>query len=243
MKHILDRYKSAFDAGIGKLKGMKGKLTLPEDARPKNTYITSVCGHMIEKDGLHKSDEKTNAVEKAPKPENVSQLRSFLGLLNYYHRFLPNLASVLGPLNELLQNNKKWMWTSKCDDSFAKVKELIISEQVMCHYNPALPVRLATDASLYGIGAELSHVMEDGTERPIAYASRTLTKAEKAYSQIDKEALSIYWGVQKFHTYLFGRHFTLITDHKPLVSIFHPEKQLPAMTTARLCFTPCPKQV
>lgn len=76
--------------------------------------------------------------------------------------------------------------------------------------------------------------MEDGTERPITYASRSLTKAEKAYSQIDKEALSIYWGVQKFHTYLYGRHFTLITDHKPLVSIFHPEKQLPAMTTARL---------
>lgn len=76
--------------------------------------------------------------------------------------------------------------------------------------------------------------MEDGTERPIAYKSRSLTKAEKAYSQIDKDALSIYWGVQEFHTYLYGRHFTLITDHKPLVSIFHPGKRLPAMTTARL---------
>lgn len=194
----------------------------------------SYCGHVIDKAGLHKSNEKTNAVENAPTPENVSQLRSFLGLVNYYHRFLPNLATVVGPLNELLQNNKKWTWTAKCDDAFAKVKELITSEQVLCHYNPTLPVRLATDASPYGIGAVLSHVMEDGTERPIAYASRSLTKAEKAYSQIDKEALSIYWGVQKFHTYLYGRHFTLITDHKPLVSIFHPEKQLPAMTTARL---------
>lgn len=90
----------------------------------------SYCGHVIDKDGLHKSDEKTN--ERAPKPENVSQLRSFLGLVIYYHSFLPNLASVLGPLNELLQNNKKWVWTTKCDDSFAKVKELIISEQVQC---------------------------------------------------------------------------------------------------------------
>lgn len=111
---------------------------------------------MIDKDGSHKSDEKTNAVEKAPKPENVSQLH-FLGLVNYYHSFLPNLASMLGPLNKLLQNNKKWEWTSKCDDPFAK--ELIISEQVLCHYNPALPVRLATDASSYGIGAVLSHVI------------------------------------------------------------------------------------
>lgn len=159
----------------------------------------SFCGHVIDKDGLHKSDEKTN--ERAPKPENVSQLRSFLGLVNYYHSFLPNLASVLGPLNELLQNNKKWVWTTKCDDSFAKVKELIISEQVLCHYNSALPVRLATDASPYGIGAVLSHVMEDGTERPIAYASRTLTKAEKAYSQIDKEALSINLTVRKLTSF------------------------------------------
>lgn len=151
----------------------------------------SYCGHVIDKDGLHKSDEKTN--ERAPKPENVSQLRSFLGLVNYYHSFLPNLASVLGP--------QCWVWTTKCDDSFAKVKELIISEQVLCHYNPALPVRLATDASPYGIGAVLSHVMEDGTERPIAYASRTLTKAEKAYSQIDKEALSINLTVRKLTSF------------------------------------------
>lgn len=91
-------------------------------------FKISYSGHVIDKDGLHKSDEKTN--ERAPKPENVSQLRSFLGLVNYYHSFLPNLASVMGPLNELLQNNKKWVWTTKCDDSFAKVKELIISEQV-----------------------------------------------------------------------------------------------------------------
>lgn len=159
----------------------------------------SYSGHVIDKDGLHKSDEKTN--ERAPTPENVSQLRSFLGLVIYYHSFLPNLASVLGPLNELLQNNKKWVWTTKCDDSFAKVKELIISEQVLCHYNSALPVRLATDASPYGIGAVLSHVMKDGTERPIAYAFRTLTKAEKAYSQIDKEALSINLTVRKLTSF------------------------------------------
>lgn len=82
-----------------------------------------------------------------------------MGLVNYYHSFLPNLASVLGPLNKLLQNNKKSIWTSKCEDSFAKVKELLISEQVLCHYNPALLVRLATDASSYGIGAVLSHVI------------------------------------------------------------------------------------
>ncbi|XP_033733620.1 uncharacterized protein K02A2.6-like [Pecten maximus] len=114
------------------------------------------------------------------------------------------------------------------------VKDLITSEQVLCHYNPELPVKLACDASPYGLGAVLSHIMPDDSERPIAFASRSLTKAEKAYSQIDKEALGLYWGIKKFHTYLHGRRFTLMTDHKPLVSILHPQKSIPAMTAARL---------
>ena len=76
--------------------------------------------------------------------------------------------------------------------------------------------------------------MDDGTERPTAFASRSLTKAERAYSQIDKEALALYWGVVKFHTYLYGRRFTLVTDHKPLVSILNPNAGIPAMTAARL---------
>ena len=111
---------------------------------------------------------------------------------------------------------------------------MITSEQVLTHYDPGLPVRLACDASPTGIGAVLSHVMLDGSERPVAFASRSLTKTERRYAQIDKEALSIVWGVKRFHVYLFGRQFTLLTDHKPLTSIFHPEKGVPAMTAARL---------
>jgi hypothetical protein len=76
--------------------------------------------------------------------------------------------------------------------------------------------------------------MGDNTERPIAYASRSLTKTEKHYSQIDKEALALVWGVKKFHTYIFARHFTLRTDHKPLTAIFSPTKAIPATTAARL---------
>ena len=108
------------------------------------------------------------------------------------------------------------------------------SEQVLTHYDPVLPVKLACDASPTGIGAVLSHVMPDGSERPVAFASRSLTKTERKYAQIDKEALSIVWGVKRFHVYLYGRRFTLITDHKPLTAIFHPEKGVPAMTAARL---------
>ena len=105
---------------------------------------------------------------------------------------------------------------------------------VLTHYDPERPLTLACDASPIGIGAVLSHIMDDGSERPISFASCTLSKTEKNYSQIDKEALGLVWGVKKFHLYLFGHHFTLVTDHEPLTSIFHPKKGIPAMTVARL---------
>ncbi|KAM7438769.1 hypothetical protein ABFA07_011747 [Porites harrisoni] len=111
---------------------------------------------------------------------------------------------------------------------------MMTSEQVLTHYDPSLPLRLAFDASPVGIGAVLSYVMNDGTERPIAFASRTLTKTEQGYTQIDKEALAIFWVVKKFHVYFFGRSLTLYTDHQPLTSIFHPHKSIPVVTAARL---------
>lgn len=96
-------------------------------------------------------------------------------------------------------------------------------------------MKLAADASPYGIGSVLYCVFPDGSERPIAFESRTLNRAEKSYSQIDKEAFALYWGVRKFNSYLYGHKFTLVTDHKPLLSIFNPKKKsLPVVTAARL---------
>ena len=192
------------------------------------------CGHEIDRNGLHKCQSKIDAVVNAPKIENVEQLRSFLGLVQYYSRFLPNLSTILRPLHELLETGKKWKWTQQCEDAVNEVKRLITSDLVLTHYNPELPVTLACDASSYGLGCVLNHVMPDGEERPIAFASRTLNNAEKRYSQIDKEALAIVWGVKKMHLYLTGRHFTLITDHRPLLSIFSPSKGVNATTAARL---------
>ena len=104
----------------------------------------------------------------------------------------------------------------------------------MVHFDAKLPLILATDASLVGLGAVLSHRYPDGTDRPITFASRTLSKSEKLYSQIDKEATAIYWGLKKFFQFCYGRKFILITDHKPLVTIFSPTKPLPAMTATRM---------
>ena len=142
------------------------------------------------------------------------------------------------PLNQLLKSNTKWNWGKHwgkhCDNAFAQVKQKLVSNQLLVHYNPKLPLQLATDASPYGVGAVIFHIFENGDERPIAYASRTLTTAEQKYSQIEKEALSIVFGIQKFHQYLYARHFTLLTDHKPLVAIFNPSKAIPPLSAARM---------
>lgn len=192
------------------------------------------CGHEVDVQGLHKREDKVEAIVNAPPPKDVKDVRSFLGLVNYYNKFLPNLATVIQPLNQLLGRESKWNWSKDCEKAFLKAKEMITSDQVLTHYDPNLPLRLACDASPVGIGAVLSHVFKDGAERPIAFASRSLRKAERNYSQIDKEALALVLGVKKFHVYLFGREFELCTDHQLLTSIFHPEKGIPAMTAARL---------
>lgn len=191
-------------------------------------------GHIIDKNGLSKTPEKIEAVLKAPRPKNISELRSWLGLVNYYGKFFKNLSSKLHPLYKLLQKDVKFTWAKDQENAFQLIKDEITSDEVLVPYDPDLPILLSTDASPNGIGVVLSHVMPDNTERPIAYASRSLTPAEKNYSQIDKEATAIYWGVLRFFQYLYGRKFTLITDHKPLVSIFSPDKQLPILSAQRL---------
>ena len=192
------------------------------------------CGHRLDREGIHKTQDKIEAVTRTPSPQNVSQLRSFLGLINYYNRFLPNLSTQLAPLYHLLKKGQKWCWSRHCQQSFEAVKELVSSDQMLVFYNPKLPIKLSCDASPYGLGAVLSHVLEDGQERPVAFASRSLSRAEENYSQIDKETLALVWGIKHFHQYLWGVKFTLETDHKPLVSIFSPSKIISATAAARL---------
>ncbi|CAG2207359.1 unnamed protein product [Mytilus edulis] len=202
----------------------------------ESTLIRGVtfCGHVIDKHGLHKTPDKIEAIRNAPAPENVSQLKSILGLINYYAKFLPDLSATLSPLHNLLRKDITWRWTKECQEAFDKVKDLVTSDMILTHFNPELPVTLACDASPYGLGAVISHRYPNGSDRPIAFASRSLAPAEKNYSQIDKEALGIIWGIKKFHSYLYGRKFKLITDHQPLIYIFNPQKGVSVTASARL---------
>ena len=184
-------------------------------------------GHCIDSEGLHATEGKLQAILKAPSLRNVQELRSFLGLVNYYGKFIPNLSTVLHPLNDLLRQNVRWKWTAACEQAFAAAKQGLASSKVLTHYDPALPLKMAGDASAYGVGAVISHIMPDGTERPIAFASRTLSTSERNYAQVEKEALSLVFGIRRFHNYLYGRTFTLVTDHKPLTSILGSKKCSP----------------
>ena len=191
-------------------------------------------GHVIDKEGIHPVEKKVEAIVSAKTPENIEQLQSFLGMVNYYGKFIPNLSTIAAPLNRLRQKNVHWKWTEEEDKACKALKKLLGSAKVLVHYNPKLPLKLDCDASSVGIGAVLSHIQRDGSERPIAYASRSLTKAERNYSQIEREALSIVWGIKKFHLYLYLNKFTLVTDHKPLTTLFNPDKALPVLASGRI---------
>ena len=143
--------------------------------------------------------------------------------MNYYGKFLPDSSTVVAPLYQLLQKNTKWSWGPNQSKAFESVKKLLTSERLLVHCDPSKELFLACDASPYGVGAVLSHKGSDGKERPIAFASR---------SQLEKEGLAIVFGVKKFHQYIFGRRFTILSDHKPLQHIFKETSAIPPMASA-----------
>ena len=197
-------------------------------------HSVEYLGHVVDAEGIHPTTEKLEAISEAPSPTNVTELRSFLRLLNYYGKFIPNASTVLHPLNELLRKEIPWKWTEDCEKAYKASKSQLMESTLLVHYDVNRELRLACDASAYGSGAVISHVMPDGQERPVAFASRTLSASERNYAQIEREALSLIYGVKKFHKYLIGRKFTLITDHKPLTTIFNPESAIHTLAAARM---------
>ncbi|PNF18074.1 hypothetical protein B7P43_G03322 [Cryptotermes secundus] len=176
-------------------------------------------GHVITKDGVRPDERKVEAVRNFPVPTCTRTLKSFLGLAGYYRRFLPNFSRIAKPLTELLKKNTPYVWDDKTDKAFNTLKELLITEPLLQYPDFTRPFVLTTDASNEAIGAVLSQG-SIGKDLPIAYASRTLNSAEKNYPTIEKELLAIVWGCKHFRQYLYGRKFTIVTDHRPLTWIF-----------------------
>jgi hypothetical protein len=210
--------------------GFKLQATKCEFFKPSIKYL----GQVVNREGVRLDEEGTEAIRKAPEPRNKEELRSFLGLVNHYRKFVRNMSSICGPLNQLLEKNRRWEWSKECRRAFRQIlATLTAQENLLVHYNPESKLVLAVDASPIGVGAVISHEV-DGVDRPIEFASRSLTTAERNYSQIDREALAIVFGVKRFHQYLYGRKFVLWTDNLPLSHIMSLKKGIPSLAAARI---------
>ncbi|XP_055590830.1 uncharacterized protein K02A2.6-like [Uranotaenia lowii] len=198
--------------------------------QPQIKYL----GYLLDRHGLRPDPAKVQAINEMPAPVDVSGVRSFLGAMNYYGKFVPNMRTLRFPLDELLKAGAKFNWTPACQESFTKFKEILTSNLLLTHYNPRLDIVVSADASSVGVGATISHRFPDGSVKVIQHAARALTPAEKNYSQPDREGLAIIFATTKFHKMIFGRHFLLKTDHAPLLRIFGSKKGIPVYTSNRL---------
>ncbi|XP_055633598.1 uncharacterized protein K02A2.6-like [Toxorhynchites rutilus septentrionalis] len=177
-------------------------------------------GYLLDQNGLRPDPSKIQVITDMPPPTDVKGVRSFLGAINYFGKFVPSMRSLRFPLDELLKVEKKFSWTPEY--------------LLLTHYNPNLDIIVSADASSVGIGATISHRFPNGALKVVQHASRALTPAEKNYSQPDHEGLAIIFAVTRFHKMIFGRRFLLQTDHAPLLRIFGSKKGIPVYTSNRL---------
>ena len=141
----------------------------------------------------------------------------------------PNLSIITAPLHQLTTKDTPWNWNKKAQEAFDNLKTILSNDRVPAHYDPSKQIGISCDASACGIETVLFHRYPDGSERPISNVSKSLTDAQRNYSQIQKEALAIVFALKKFHQFLYGRRFILVTDHKPLLALFGPTKPTPAL--------------
>ena len=180
-------------------------------AKQKVEYL----GHVVTPDGVQPNPEKVRVVQDFPVPKNSKQLRTFMGLANYYRRFVKGFPHIASPLNALTKKGVKFEWTEACSEAFDKLKRALVSAPILAYPNFKEEFLLFVDASSTGIGFTLAQ-KQNGKEVVIPYNGRGLNQAEKNYSTTEREALALVEGIKKFQPYLFGRKFTVVTDHSSL---------------------------
>ena len=179
-------------------------------------------GHLITAEGIKPDPTKLKALQEMPEPRNQEELATFLGMVNYLSRYIPDLATINQPLRQLGQQ-EEFIWTRGHSEAVQRIKDSICRN--LYHYDPnAKEIELTTDASKHGLGAHMSI-----KGNVVSFASKALTKTEQNYAQIEKELLAVVYGCKRFHQYLYGKDILVFTDHKPLEAIFKkPVAQAPA---------------
>lgn len=196
----------------------KAGVTLNMSKCEFNKRKVKFLGFIVSADGMSPDPDKTQAVQDMKEPSNVSELRSFLGMVNQLGKFIPNLSEKDKPLRDLLSTKNMWYWGHDQQKAFHNLKHELSSPPVLQLYNPNKPQKISADASSFGLGAVMLQ-KEGDVWSPVAYASRSLTPTEQRYAQVEKEALALTWACERFNDFILGLHFELETDHKPLVSL------------------------
>lgn len=223
--HFMDDILIASETWEEHMAALRAVLTRMKEAnvaaKPSKCYIgydeLPYLGHEIGHGERWPDSEKVVKIQEAVPPRTKKEMRSFLGLTNFYRTYIEDYSTIAAPLTDMTKKNhpEKLAWSEKAKESFAKLKDKISQKPVLCMPDHNKTFVLRTDASDKGLGAVLMQE-HDGMLRPIAYQSKKLNGAESRYATVEKECLATVWGVGKFERYLYGKHFVIETDHQPL---------------------------
>ena len=214
--------------------GLKIKLSKCTFLQTAVNYL----GHIISETGIAPDPKKTKSIKDYPTPKNISQLKSFLGIVGYYRKFIQDFAKIAHALTMLTRKNTPWKWTQEEEDAFQLLKKCLITPPILRYPNFSREFLIHTDASGYGVGSVLSQMHnENGEEKEvvIAYASRHLNDVEKNWSTIEKEAYAMVHAVKQFYPYLYGRKFKVLSDHKPLKELMKMKNKSAKLERWALC--------
>ena len=209
----------------------KGFKVNPKKCRFLQTSV-EFLGHVVTADGISPTPSRVECIKNWPIPTNISELRAFLGLANYYRKFIAGFSSMAAKLWDLTSTNAEFVWTSAHTEEFQKLKEAFKQSLMLSYPDTEKPFIIETDASASGIGGVLLQVDNNGHERPVAFESHKLTDAQRKYSAYELELYGLLHNLKKFRCYVEGTNFTVRTDHKALISIFNERSgDLPAPLT------------
>lgn len=212
-KHFSD-LRAVFDRlRVFKLRANRDKCAF---AREQVKYL----GHVISRSGISPDRDKVSAVLDMKEPTCLRQLRTFLQTCSWFRKFIPNFAKIAEPLTRLTKKSQPWIWGLEQDDAFKSLKRLLTTSPILVQADYTKPFILRTDASDYALGACLLQGESSNDERPIEYASRLLTSAERNYSTTEREALAVVWAVERFRGYIDGHLVHVRSDHQPLKWLF-----------------------